>query len=216
VPDPAQIRDGLGALANGASALAVAWHAVLLAAGAALLLGWRPSVRTAGLLLSAPLLSVAAAAFAWDNRFNGTVFLAIGGLQAATAARMPSRPATRGAPWAQGAGLALVAAGWAYPHFLESVSALTYLYAAPTGVIPCPTLALVAGVSLVLDGLGSRRWALVLAAAAAFYGLVGALRLGVGIDLVLPAGAVALGVQALNDGRRNRAVQPSVTAFRRP
>lgn len=202
MPPPDAVRDGLAALANGAANLAVAWHAALLIVVVALLLGWTPSLRAAGLLLAGPLLTVGAAAFG-HNPFNAAVFLLLAAVQALTAVRLPPRPARPGARWAQAAGIALIAIGWAYPHFVESVSALTYLYAAPTGVIPCPTLALVVGVTLAANGLDSRRWSLVLAAAAFAYALAGALWLGVALDLAVLGGALALGAQALAGSQRS-------------
>jgi hypothetical protein len=50
-------------------------------------------------------------------------------------------------------GVSMIAFGWLYPHFLESHPATTYLFAAPTGVIPCPTLSLVIGFALLSGGL---------------------------------------------------------------
>jgi hypothetical protein len=80
--------------------------------------------------------------------------------------------------------------GWVYPHFLETRSILTYLYAAPTGLIPCPTLSTVIGLSLILGGLGSRAWSLTLGFAGIFYGVFGAAWLGVTIDWFLAVGAL--------------------------
>ena len=90
------------------------------------------------------------------------------------------------------AGAALLIFGWVYPHFLETSSPLTYLYAAPTGLIPCPTLSITIGFALILGGLDSRLWSWVLGAFGLFYGAFGALRLGVTIDLVLLLGSIAL------------------------
>jgi len=87
---------------------------------------------------------------------------------------------------------ALIGFGWVYPHFLQTDTWLSYLYAAPAGLIPCPTLAVVIGASLAIGGLGSVAWSGVLCAMGAFYSLFGALHLGVDLDWVLLAGAVAL------------------------
>jgi hypothetical protein len=209
MPSPEAVRAGLDALGNGAAGVAVAWHAALLVVVVALLFGWSPSRRSAGLLLAAPLLSVGVVALVWRNPFNAAVFLVLAGVQALTATGLPATPLRLGSRWAQGSGILLIALGWAYPHFLQSFSALTYLYAAPTGVIPCPTLALAVGVTLAANGLGSRRWSLVLAGAAAFYAVVGALWLRVAIDLVLLAGAVALCAQALAAARPAGGASPA-------
>ncbi len=93
----------------------------------------------------------------------------------------------------------MVALGWVYPHFLATDSFLPYLYAAPVGLLPCPTLLAVTGLALILRGLDCRPWSLTLGAVGLFYGLFGALRLGVVIDgtLILGAGALialALGI----------------------
>lgn len=56
--------------------------------------------------------------------------------------------------------------------------------------MPCPTLSIVIGLSLVVGGLDSRAWTLLLGISGLFYGLFGVLRLGVTIDLVLFLGAL--------------------------
>jgi hypothetical protein len=57
--------------------------------------------------------------------------------------------------------------------------------AAPLGLSPCPTLSAVIGLTLMLDLVWSRAWSWMLAAFGAAYGLIGALRLGVAIDVLL-------------------------------
>ena len=79
-----------------------------------------------------------------------------------------------------------------YPHFLEQFSPAVYLVAAPTGLIPCPTLWLVIGFTLLAGGLGSRAWSLVLAVAGAFYACSECARFGVTLDIALAAGALCL------------------------
>ena len=91
----------------------------------------------------------------------------------------------------------MIAFAWIYPHFLEGLSPGTSLWAAPMGVIPCPTLSLVIGFALLFDGFGSRSWSLILAGVGLFYGLFGAARLGVVLDVVLVGGASALLVRTL-------------------
>lgn len=101
-----------------------------------------------------------------------------------------------GAPWTAVAGAALFAFAWTYPHFLEGRAWTAYLYAAPVGLVPCPTLALLASLVLLGDGI-DRRVAGVVAGLAAFYGAFGVLRLGVRLDLGLLAGAAAVAALAL-------------------
>lgn len=192
MPTPDQILEGLQAIANRWMPLAIAWHlyvAVLLVAV------WgcrRPGRRLAALSLTLPLLSVAALAWGEANPFNGLVFL-IGAMALAGCAWRLSPERVRLAPLgARLAGLLIVGFGWGYPHFLATSSALAYLYAAPTGLVPCPTLAIVIGVTLLLDGLGSRLWSGVLGGLGLFYGLFGALYLEVALDWGLVVGALLL------------------------
>ena len=52
----------------------------------------------------------------------------------------------------------------------------------PTGLVPCPTLSIVIGLALIVEGLDSRIWTSVLVGATGvFYGIFGAVRLGVTI-----------------------------------
>ena len=189
MPTPDQILSGLGQIANTWQSLAVFWHVYFGALALALLLGWRPSVRIAGTLLAVPLLSVSILAWTAGNPFNGTLFAVSGIALIAIALRQPGEPVQIGPAWAVIAGALLLAFGWVYPHFLETTSFLPYLYSAPTGLIPCPTLSAVIGLGLIVGGLGSRAWSLVLGATGLFYGLFGTLRLGVSLDWALVAGA---------------------------
>lgn len=155
----------------------------------ALLCGWRPPQRLGGVLLVPPLLSVSILAWSAGNPFNGVVFALVAALFLLAALKRPCAPA-RVAPAASFfPGLALFAFGWAYPHFVAAPSFLPYLYATPVGLIPCPTLAIVIGLVLMLDGLGSRSAFFVLGAAGLFYGAFGVFRLGVAVDWTLLLGA---------------------------
>lgn len=177
-------------IASDGFALAVFWHA-FVAAGAVALMHGHVSERRAAEMLCLLLASVSGVAFGFGNVFNGVV---IGVLTLALGffARGLSRDSVRpGAQWACAAGVSLMAFGWAYPEFLDEP--LTSLYGAPLGLLPCPTLAFLIGATFLFDGLGSRGWSLLLAAAGLFYGLFGALRLGVHVDFALAAGAAALG-----------------------
>jgi hypothetical protein len=93
--------------------------------------------------------------------------------------------------------------GWLYPHFLAENFTLHYLYRAPLGVLPCPTLAAVIGLALLLRGFESRAWSSVLAIVGLFFGLFGAIRLAVAMDLLLVLGAlILLGVVWSNEHAR--------------
>jgi hypothetical protein len=205
MPGAADILDGLSAIASQATLVAVAWHILIGTALLALLGGWRPSQRTARLLIGLPLASVAAVAIAFANPFNGLLFTASAGAMTALAMRGDRRPVYLGSAWTYAIGLVMLAFGWVYPHFLDG-PAIDYLYAAPVGLVPCPTLAVASGFALLGNGLGSRAWALTLAAVALTYGLFGVLRLGVFLDIPLAIGAMALvvaGLQPLQGGGVN-------------
>ncbi len=204
MPPATEILDGLSAIANQASGIAVAWHIVIAMALVALAAGWRPSQRTARLLIGMPLASVAGVAIVFDNPFNGLVFAASALALTAMAMSGDRRPVSLGSAWMRGIGVATIAFGWVYPHFLDRHAA-AYLYAAPVGLVPCPTLATVVGFALLGGGLGSRVWSLTLAALGLFYGLFGVLRLSVLLDIGLIGGALALVAAVLHSAGGGRA-----------
>jgi len=189
MPDPPTLLAGLTEIANRASALAIAWHVVFAALGVGLLLGLRPSHRALAVGLSALLASVAGCAVYFGNPFNALVLGA--SALALLAARMPPERATLASGWARWLGALLLALGLWYPHFLRG-SALAYVYAAPLGTVPCPTLSAAIGIALLYDAKSSRTFCRLLASVGVVYGLFGALRLGVLIDLVLLTGALGL------------------------
>jgi hypothetical protein len=205
MPSTQTILAGLSHIARAFWPVAVGWHVVISILLVALLRGRRPSRRLAAAILTAPLLSVSLLAFLTRSPFNGAVFAAVAGALLGIAFRLDAAPVRRA-----GTGATLVAAGmiafaWLYPHFLSGASPLSYLVAAPLGLIPCPTLSLVIGFGLLFQGFGSRAWVIVMTAAGLFYGLFGAFRLGVRIDVLLTFGAASLAVL----GRAPRRPQPS-------
>lgn len=190
MPSAEQILFQLGEIANNWKALALLFHVYFGIIAAALLLGVRPSTRSAGRLLALPFVSVSAVAWVEGNPFNGVVFAVLWILLVIVSGRLPkgrvrTAPAGLAVP-----GIALFLFGWVYPHFLERVPGWAYLYRAPTGLIPCPTLAIVIGLTLIFDGLGSRTWGSILGLAGLLYGTIGVLRLGVTMDAVLWGAAV--------------------------
>jgi hypothetical protein len=197
MPSSQAILEGLRAIAVNWQGLAFTWHVAFGAGLVALALGWRPDRRLAGALFAIPLASVSALAWFAGNPFNGAAFAVLSAGLAGQAVRLPRGQVGVGVPWLVVAGALLTAFGWVYPHFLETQSQITYLYAAPLGLIPCPTLSALIGVALMIDGLRSRGWSMTLAAGGAVYGVIGWWRLGVNIDVILLAGAVVLGVAAV-------------------
>lgn len=192
MPTAEQILSGLREIANSWKAIAVAWHVYFGALALALAFGIRPSKRTAGVLLALPLLSVAAFAWLTPNPVNGVVFTMVGIVLLAVAARLP-RDHVRIAPrWSLILGVLLSAFGWVYPHFLDTSSYWSYLYMAPTGIVPCPTLIIVIGSTLVLGGLGSRTFSTILGVVGLLYGTIGIGYLHVVLDWVLIVGGVLI------------------------
>ncbi len=203
MPGSREIVANLARIADDAVAVAVAWHVAIAIAAVALALGFRPSVRVAAAWLGLPVASVSILAWVFGNPFNGAVFALIALALTALAATGAPSPVARGSDWSSALGIVLVAFGWAYPHFLDG-SPLAYLYRAPTGTLPCPTLALLSGLALLGGGLVGGAWRLVLATTGTCYALFGALRLGVTIDWILLVGALGLFAQHFLE-RRGRA-----------
>jgi hypothetical protein len=88
--------------------------------------------------------------------------------------------------------LVLIIFGLIYPEFLQTGSFLEFAYAAPTGLIPCPTLCVLTGFALLYKGFGSVTWSLTIVAAGIFYGFFGVFYLGVNLDWFLVAGSLIL------------------------
>jgi hypothetical protein len=202
MPSPGDILSGLTSISNEAFDLAILWHALLALALVAIAQGWRPSPDAARMLLALPLASAATLAFAFGNPFNGV--LLGGGAIALAAFAQPRQPAPvpQVATWQWCAGVAVLAYGWVYPHFLEG-NILVYLYAAPVGLVPCPTLSVVIGLAL-MGGLATGVWGVVLSLLGLFYGAFGVARLGVTLDLGLLAGAITLAAGSMVSQSRVR------------
>jgi len=192
MPSASEILEGLAAIANAWLALAVLWHVYFAALAVSLLAGLRPPKRLLAALLIPPIASVAVLAGLGGNPFNSTAFGLLGVALALLLRRMaPGRTVLASNGWLA-VGALVFGFGWVYPHFLIADSVSEYLYAAPLGLVPCPTLAAVVGASIMLRGFGSRSWSLATAAAGVFYGLFGALYLRVHLDWGLLMGAAAL------------------------
>ena len=196
MPSADRILSWATSVANDWRPLAIAWHVVLATVLMAFVIRQRPSSRVLGLLLVVPLVSVALVAWASGNPFNGLIFSVLVVLLLRTAVRWPQTPISCGVNGWGAAGVALVAFGWAYPHFLRTDGWIAYAYASPLGLLPCPTLAVVIGITLMCRGLQSTGWSLILAAAGILYGLIGVFVLRVPLDVWLLAGAALLGVMA--------------------
>jgi hypothetical protein len=195
VPPAADILAQLTAIARDGVIAAVAWHVAIATMLVTIALGWRPSRRFATRLMAGPMITVAGFAFAYGNPLNGAVFAIASVALLALAAHARDVPVTRAPRWAIVLGLLSIAFAWTYPHFLEDRDAAVYLVAAPVGLLPCPTLALVIGGALLAGGL-ERPVTLFLATLGLAYAAVGVLRLGVVLDVGLAVSALALLVRA--------------------
>jgi len=210
VPTSSEILASLAGAASGAMIVAIAWHVVVGGIAIALLFGFDPSRRSAALALSLPLGSVSAVAWYFGNPFNGAVLAVAAVTLAALAVARPPAPKAPAEMWAELLGAFLVVLGWVYPHFLGPGAAWIYLYAAPLGVLPCPTLALVSGAALWRGGLVGGAWRIALATVSAFYALVGVLRLGVALDAFLLLGSIGLLAQHVRAHGRPAVPSPGV------
>ncbi len=202
MPSPQTIIEQLTLASNSAAGVAIGWHVAIAVAIAAIILGWRPSNRAAGAMLATPIVSASAVAFAFGNPFNGSILAALALTLVLLAPGLGPVRVARGSAVATTVGMLMVGFGSFYPHFVAGGTPLAYLYAAPTGLIPCPTLSLVIGFALLAGGLGSPAWSIVLAAVGLFYGLFGVARLRVTLDIPLIVGAATLLTAAIA-GRRS-------------
>lgn len=207
MPASSAILDSLTVVANDWRALAIGWHVYFLAA---LLLwdftGRRLTTRSAMCLLIAPVASVSAVASIAMNPFNGLAFALLAvALGAIALSRRRTEIRFASAPMLA-TGLVLFAFGAVYPHFVVVDHWLAYPFAAPLGLLPCPTLLAVIGVTLMLRQFESKAWCIVLMTAGWFYGVVGVFVLGVMLDYALIAAATALAVTAV---RRRFSERPS-------
>ena len=192
MPSSEAILVGATTIANEWRIVAVAWHVALAVALAAIFSGWRPSNRHTGYVLAASFLSVSAAAWVGGNPFNGSVFAALFIILLWLGKRLSEKPVPLARPIVAVPGAMLIAFGSGYPHFLETDSWIAYTYAAPLGLLPCPTLSAVIGATLLFGLLGSAAWSIALIIAGLLYGTVGVFVLGMELDYVLLVGTLAL------------------------
>ncbi len=210
MPAAEQILAQLGAAAQRGAGVAIAWHASFLLLGLGLALGFRPSRRVAGGLLAAPLASVSIVAADHEHVFNALVFAVLTLALALLAQRERSRATLERSPIVIAASFALVL-GWFYPHF-RSGSPFAYAFASPLGVVPCATLYAVIGLALFGFAPLGVAYRLVLAGAGFVYGLYGAFRLGVWIDVGLVAVAAVLAITCI--GLQPRVARRRLTVMR--
>lgn len=198
MPSTDAILANLAAVANQWQPLAIGWHVMTGALILAMLAGWRPSNRAAARILTLPLFSVSGMAWTSGNPFNGTTFASLALLLAWFATGLSAERIRISSPPVIIPAVFLLAFGWTYPHFLATDRWTTYLYAAPFGLLPCPTLSALIGVTLIFGLFDSVVWPSTLALFGVAYGIIGVFRLGVALDVALLAGAGVLGVLCLS------------------
>ncbi len=202
MPSAQDILNVLATISAGATPLAIAWHVVLGLAIIAIIIGWRPARKIGALLLLIPFISVLVVSFFYDSRFSFAVFFVFAIVLAVLALRMKPDCVYHPPSWGVIFGWLMIFFAWIYPHFGTGSSWLFYLYGSPLGLVPCPTLSMVVGFALLADGFRSRGWTWVLIVLGLFYGLYGAIRLGVWIDIFLLLGTLMLVAEAVTLKRR--------------
>ncbi len=191
------IINGLQAIVNEYTGVAITWHVLFYCLIAAFAFKWEPSTRSFALILALPLLSVAFLAWKTGNPFNGTIFAITAALLFIFGFKISSSTVNYSQLPFVVAGILMVTFGLIYPHFFTPDSFLKYLYASPAGLIPCPTLSVIIGFLLIYNGLNSAAITMTLIVLGLFYGIFGVLKLGVYLDLVLVAGTVSLLIRFL-------------------
>jgi hypothetical protein len=155
-------------------------------------------------LMALPVLSVALIAAATGNPFNALMFGALAVLLMYATRSVPhGRVGWTSAGWVVG-GAGLAALGLSYPHFLITDTWTAYAYAAPVGLLPCPTLLVVIGLTIIVRGMHSMQWSMPLVVAGAVYGWIGVFNLHVSLDVWLLAGAALLAVLVATELHRER------------
>ena len=192
MPTPEEILNGLALASNKFLFLSIAWHLVVIMFIALLIAGKRPSKKAIALGLIALFLSVSIVAMLVSNPFNGAMFLLASILFIYFSWKMPEENVTVKWDYVSLTGVVMIVFGYVYPHFLEGTGMYKYLYAAPLGLIPCPTLSVFIGFTLLFHGFYSKKWMLGAALIGLFYGIFGVLRLKVYLDVGLIAGAFLL------------------------
>jgi len=194
MPPASVLLAQLSEITNTWRGIAIGWHVSAVIFVVALILGRRPSPRLVLRLLAVPVLCVSILAWLAGNPFNAAMFSALA-VFLVLLGRTGSRASFElSAGWPRLIGTVMVVYALFYPHFLASSSWTQYLYAAPVGLIPCPTLALIVGVGFIVGLFRNRPWQVVVSVTGIFYGAVGVAKLGVHLDYGLLAGAIGLAI----------------------
>jgi hypothetical protein len=183
MPPSQELLQQLFTIAAGHETIAIAWHVAILVA-----IVWfvrnEPTTEHAVGFAIAPLVSVFLVSAGHESWFNTTSFGVLVVALLASRAHLAPRWRTCVPEWSSVVGVAMILFGVWYPHFTGGAWYRS-LYVSPVGLLPCPTLAVVAGFTLLAGGFGTRAIPALLAAWTLFYGAFGAFRLEVQLDVVL-------------------------------
>jgi hypothetical protein len=187
---PEEIFSELSPLANQWQLFAILWHLYFAALAVALAAGLRPSKRVSSILLVLPLFAVSV--LAWfsylgvDGVLTGLTAIVLFWI----AIHLPHERVHIAASWFVSFAILLFISGWANPYFLPADAQVTYFNGVPTAFVPSPTISAIIALSLLVNGLESRSWSIVLGGVGLFYGVFGVLCLGMPLDLFLITGAL--------------------------
>jgi hypothetical protein len=204
MPTSEQILQGLTEAAIRFEFLAFFWHLVFLFLLVLIFSGKRPADRMIALILALPLTSVAMVALLTSNPFNAIVFGLAAVLMFIIAFKIQAAKSAFKWDFISIFGILMIIYGWVYPHFLENPMLIRYLYASPLGLVPCPTLSLIIGFTLLFHGFNSKRWMLTLGIFGLFYAVVGIFRLKVLLDIGLLVGVMTLLFYALVSNKKTQ------------
>jgi hypothetical protein len=203
MPTANEILEGLRVISNNYTLISIYWHLVIYTSILLLVLVlWRPTNRMSVLLLSLPFITVALLAWFNSNPFNGVLFSILSLYCLVTGLKLSQKEVKYSAWPYRFAGILLLLFGLWYPHFVEADSVWVYVYSAPSGLIPCPTLSIAIGIALIFSGFNSNPLKVMFLCYGFFYSLFGILKLGVYLDIVLLLGSFVLLVQFMQHRRQ--------------
>jgi hypothetical protein len=190
MPTVADLLEQLATIAGSHPTIAIGWHIAMLVAVVWFVLE-TPTTERATVLAIAPIVSVFLVSAGHASWFNAISFGVLAIALLASRKNLAPRWRSDVPAWSSSGGVAMILFGAWYPHFTDAPW-YQALVTSPVGLLPCPTLAVVAGFTLLAGGFGSRWIPALLAVWTLFYGAFGALRLGVVLDLGLLVAAIGL------------------------
>lgn len=205
MPTNNEILEGLKTISNNYSMVSIYWHIVIYIAIVVILTKiWKPSIRMVVMFLILPLVTVAILAWVNGNPFNGLLFSLLTVLFLIYGFKLTQERIKYSTLFYRISGILLLLFGLWYPHFLVTDSIWEYLYAAPTGLIPCPTLSIAIGIALIFNGFNSNPLRIILLCFGGFYALFGIFKLGVYLDAGLLIGTIILLLHFLMNPARKK------------